>query len=82
MKQKFPKMKALAPFEDIFMSGKSTNAINKDLQILLRNLKATDEELFRSYLHKMELVIREIRGYIYPLDSYESIEKTLNSFKQ
>lgn len=82
LKQQFPKMSALAPFEQIFTSGKSTSTINKDLQILLKTLKATDEKLFKDFLHKIESVISEIRGYIYPLDSYENIEQTLNSYKR
>lgn len=82
LKQQFPKMSALAPFEQVFTSGKSTSAINKDLQVLLKTLKATDEKLFADFFNKIETVISEIRGYIYPLDSYENIEQTLQNFRK
>ncbi len=82
LKGQFPKMSALAPFEQVFTSGKSTSAINKDLQVLLKTLKATDEKLFADFLNKIETVISEIRGYIYPLDSYENIEQTLQNFRK
>jgi hypothetical protein len=81
MKKQFPTMRALTPFEQVFISGKSTNAINKDLQRLLMDLRAIDEALFSSFLNKIEAVISEIRGYIYPLDSYANIEQTLKSFR-
>ena len=82
LKQQFPKMSALAPFEQVFTSGKSTGAINKDLQVLLKTLKATDEKLFVDFFNKIETAINEIRGYIYPLDSYEDIEQTLKNFRK
>lgn len=82
LKQQFPKMSALAPFEQVFTSGKSTSAINKDLQVLLKTLKATDEKLFADFYNKIETVISEIRGCIYPLDSYENIEQTLQNFRK
>jgi hypothetical protein len=74
-----PNLALLPAFRDAFKSGKSTSAINTDLSNLLAQLDATDRPLKQALINAIKPVLSQIRPLIHPINSYESLIKTINS---
>lgn len=80
-KTKVPAFASLPIFKDIFKSGKSTTAINKDLRNLLNQLYSSDKPLMNEFLAKLENVVNEIQTFLKPYTGYQEIENTIIEFK-
>ena len=80
--QKLPLVNArfskIAPYDDIFKSGKSIKNVNTDLQTLLKSLEA-QPNLRAALIREIRPVLDILRESLHPLKSFESLYETLNA---